>query len=79
MARYFFHYRNGHADHEDDDGLEFESLEAAKDAALHGARDTLSQEILNGVMDLRYRLEVEDERRDVIHVLQFADAVEVIR
>jgi len=46
---------------------------------MRAARDTLSQGLRSGVLDLRYRIEVEDEKRAIIHTLQLADAFRTIR
>lgn len=78
MARYFFHLRD-HTDQVlDPEGLEFASVDAYQAAALHFARDTLSHEMKDGVLDLRFRIDVEDERGALMHSLPLGDAFQVI-
>jgi hypothetical protein len=61
MIRYFFHVRDGSDVALDPEGLELADLEAAQNAALEAARDTLSHDIKQGFIDLRLRIDVEDD------------------
>jgi hypothetical protein len=63
MPRYFFHVRDGDELLTDDgDGEEHANLDAAREAALDGARDILSEAALSGkAASLRARVEVTDE------------------
>ena len=79
MTRYFFHLRDGDDQLLHPDGIEFADLEAIEAAALRAARDTLSHELQAGRLDLRYRIDVEDERGTVVHSIALADAFETIR
>ena len=78
MARYFFHLRDGTDVALDEEGQELGNLEAAKAGALVAARDSLSHDIRDGVVDLRLRIDVEDDAGRVIHSLPFGDAYQVI-
>lgn len=78
MGRYFFHLRDDVDDLLDPEGLELPDLQAAHDQALRAARDTLSHEIKSGCIDLRYRIDVEDEAGRLVLTLPFAAAFEVL-
>ena len=78
MARFFFHLRDGTDFALDPEGVVLPDLEAAQTAALQAARDTLGHDIRDGRLDLRYRIDVEDERGTVLHSLPFEDAFEII-
>jgi hypothetical protein len=79
MARYFFHLRDGSDQLLDPEGRELADLETAKHIALACARDTLSQEIKEGRLDLRYRIDLEDSSSTILHSLPLSEAFEVIR
>ena len=61
----------------DEEGLELADLEAAKRAALQGARGLASEQVLNGYLDLRHRVEVRDETGASLATVSFRDAVAV--
>ena len=61
MARYFFHLRDGDDQLLDPEGTELSDKQSIEAAALRAARDTLSHELQSGRLDLRYRIDVEDE------------------
>lgn len=77
MARYYFHLRDGSDHILDPVGIELTDLEAAVVVALRAARDSLSNDIKGGSLDLRYRIDVENEGGSVVHSLPFRDAFEV--
>ncbi|MDF2495573.1 hypothetical protein [Sphingomonas sp.] len=79
MARYFFHIRDHSSSILDEEGRELPDRKAAEAKALEAARDTLSHDIKSGFIDLRYRIEVEDDDGIVIHVLPLEDAFVVRR
>ena len=78
MPVYFFHIRNNVSLLEDEEGTDLPDLEAAKSQALRSARDTLCQELRAGYLDLRFRIEVEDANKQVVHILKLADAFKII-
>ena len=79
MARYFFHLRDGDDQLLDPDGIELADQPAIEAAALNAARGMLSHEMREGRLDLRYRIDVEDQRGTVVHSVDLADAFETIR
>jgi hypothetical protein len=69
IALFFFHLRDHSSSVLDPDGTELPDLNAAKAKALVAARDTLSHDIKQGLMDLRYRIDVEDAAGYLLHSL----------
>ena len=78
MARYFFHLRDGSDQVLDPEGIELADVDAVKAKVLLAARDTLSNDIREGKLDLRYRIEVEDAAGNLVYRLALKDAFEVI-
>ena len=78
MAHYFMHLRNGTDDLLDPDGRAFLNLATLHDAVLFTARDLMMGDVQNGVLDLRYRIDAEDERGAIVHTLAFTDALGII-
>ena len=78
MARYFMHLRDGTEQLLDPEGLEYPSLDAVRKATLITARDLMTGDIRDGVLDFRFRIDVEDEAGEVIYSLSFKHAVNII-
>lgn len=78
MPRYFFHLRDHFECLLDPQGKEIETEANIPALALSEARSLMSQDILSGSLDLRQRLEVEDQDSNLIYCLKFADAVRII-
>ena len=78
MARYFMHLRDGTEELLDPEGLEFPCLEALRDAVLVAARDLLTGDVRNGILDLRFRIDAEDEGGAIVYTLPFKHAVNII-
>ena len=77
MARIFFHVHNSDGFIPDEEGREFDSVEAAAAAALRDIRSIVSEEVKGGRADLRGRVELANEEGQVIGVVQFCDAVSI--
>lgn len=75
MTKFFFHLNDGHDRLLDPDGL-LMPIEAVPGAALHQARDCIAGDVQIGRLDLHYRIEVHNEAGEIIHSLDFRDAVE---
>lgn len=61
---------------EDEEGAEFADADAARLAAIDGARDLIAARIRRGEpVNLTHRIEVEDENRKCVHSVTFAQAV----
>jgi hypothetical protein len=78
MPRYYFHLRDDVEELLDPDGIELPTLGAVRLAAMAAARDTLSHDLRQGRMDLRYRIDVEDGKGSIIYSLPFTDAFDVV-
>jgi hypothetical protein len=79
MARYFLHLRDGTDFLLDEEGQEFADAEALRSAVLASARCIMAGDMGGGVIDLRCRIEAEDEAGDVAYSLAFVDAVTIMR
>lgn len=76
MARYHFHIHNEGGFIEDEEGLELADLQEVRREALKGIRSMLGEQLSNGHLDLRGRLEVADAAGDAVMTIRFADTVE---
>ena len=78
MAQYYFHLRDNVDATLDPEGVELPDLAAAETIALEAARDTLSHDIKRGVIDLSYRIDVEDADGSVVYSLPLRQCFAVI-
>lgn len=77
MPTYYFHLRNGDDVLLDRGGRELHARSSVELNALIQARGLISQDALDGRIDLGYHIDVENEARLVVHSLPFIDAVEI--
>jgi hypothetical protein len=78
LARYFMHLRDGSDEMLDAEGKDFPSLDELRTAVLFSARDLMAADIRNGVLDLRFRIDAEDEQGAIVYALPFESAVNII-
>ena len=78
MRRYYLQLRDSAEETLDPDGTECADLATLKSAVLYNARDVIAGDVKNGVVDLRFRIDAEDENGVLIHSLPFTEAVSVI-
>ena len=76
MPRYFLHLRDRIDEVLDPEGIVM-SAEAVAGAALMAARDCMAGDVMKGRLNLHYRIEVENDLGETVHVTSFADAVEI--
>jgi len=76
MPRYFMHLIDSTDILLDPEGMEM-LAEAIPAKALFAARDCMAGDVKDGRLDLHYRIEVRDEGGQVVHCLEFADALEI--
>jgi hypothetical protein len=76
MARFFMHLRDSTDEILDPEGT-IMPIDAVAGAALMAARDCMAGDIKQGRLDLQYRIDVHAEAGNIVHTLQFADAVEI--
>ena len=78
MARYFMHLRDGTEQLLDPEGLEYTSVEAVRKATLVAARDLMTGDVRDGVLDFRFRIDVENVAGEIIYSLPFQHALSII-
>ena len=78
MARYYMHLRDGTEQILDPEGLEFPSVEALRKAVLVAARDLMTGDIREGVLDFRFRIDAEDDSGLIVYTLPFKHAINII-
>lgn len=78
MTRYFLHLRDGSDEVLDPDGIEFKDMDTLRLAVMKNARDTIAGDVQNGLVDLRYRIDAENEAGQVVYSLPFKHAVNII-
>lgn len=76
MPRYYFHIYDDAA-FRDEDGIELAGPEAARAAAMAGARALMCDQLKAGRLNLTHRIEVEDEGGEAVLILPFGEAVEI--
>jgi hypothetical protein len=78
MAQYFMHLRDSIDELLDPEGTDFADLDALKLAVLVNARDLIAGDLRNGLIDLRYRIDAEDELGNIVYSLPFRHAFSII-
>ena len=79
MPHYHFNIDNSIGFLADEEGRELSGLDEARAEALKGARSIIAEEVLQGRVDLRGRLEVVDRSGKVLMTIAFSEAVEILR
>ena len=79
MATYHLHLINTHVDADDREGHLLASLDEARAMAVDGIRGYLSHEVRDGRLDLRGRIDVEDDDGAVLASVRFDEAVSITR
>lgn len=74
MPRFFFHIHDDSV-FIDEDGIELADAEAARAAALAGARALMCDQMRTGRLSLHHRIDVVDDRGGAVLTLPFGDAV----
>lgn len=77
MPHYRLHLRDGVDELLDPDGMHMPA-DAVPGYALRAARDCMAGDVMNGRIELKYRIDVEDDQRRIVHTVRFADAVEIV-
>lgn len=76
MPRYFLHLKDGETVR-DEDGMILDGVEQARDEAVRSARDMMSDQVRQGRLSLRDRIEVEDEAGDIVLTVTFRESLEL--
>lgn len=77
VPRYFLHLRDGTDQLLDPEGIVLPNLDALRAKVLQSARDTMSHDLKTGHLELKWRIEAEDEDGQVVHCLPFPAAVKI--
>jgi hypothetical protein len=78
MPRYFLDVCNTDIHARDEEGHEFANLDAARQAAIASIRSILSHEVAAGRLDLRGEIRIGNARGDVLRVVSYAEALEIM-
>jgi hypothetical protein len=78
VARFHFHVTNGLGVTEDEEGRELADLDEARREAIKGVRSIISEEVKEGSLDLRGRIDVADPAGRVLLTIAFIEAVQVV-
>lgn len=78
MPRFFFHISNGNGNTPDEEGLELADQAAAVVIAIDSIRSMVAEEARQGRVDLRGHIELRDDDDNVLLVVPFDDAIEVL-
>ena len=79
MPRYFFNLHNGLGPILDEEGQILPDIEAARASALTGIRSVLADELARGGLDLDGRIDVVDDRQEILLSVSFEEAVAIKR
>ena len=79
MPRYYFNIDNSIGFVADEEGRELPDLAEARAEGLKGVRSILAEDVLNGRLDLKGRLEIANEEGEILATMSFADAVDISR
>jgi hypothetical protein len=72
------HLRNTVDELLDAEGVELADLEAVRLVVMAAARDVMAGDIKNGLIDLRFRIDAEDERGKIVYTLPFRNAFSTV-
>lgn len=76
MPRFFFNIYDDSIT-VDDHGVELADVAAARAEAMRGARELICEQVREGRLNLRHRIEIEDEDRRPVVTLPFRAALEI--
>lgn len=77
MPRFFFHLHECGTVIEDDEGIELADLAAARDQAIHNARDVMAGEVRAGRLCLRCVIHIHDTGGARVETVRFREALTV--
>ncbi|TPG56358.1 DUF6894 family protein [Sphingomonas glacialis] len=79
MPIFHIHIINQHSDCPDPEGHDLIDLEVARRVAIAGVREFLAHEIVKkGMLDLRGRVNIEDDEGVILASFPFDDAINVV-
>ncbi len=75
MPRFHLNLYNSSGAALDDEGQDLVDLPTAREIAVGGMRSVLAEEVRHGRLDARGRMEIADERGQVLAVIWFSEAI----
>ncbi len=72
------HLRDGTDELLDPEGVELNDLESVRQKVMTAARDILAGDLRNGIVDLRYRIDAENDLGAIVYTLAFKHAFSII-
>lgn len=75
MPRFYFNLCNGAQFTEDNEGAEHPDFAAARASAVASLRDVMAGDLRTGDLNTASFIEIEDEQRELIETVSFADVV----
>ena len=79
MPQYFLHLRNDTDELIDEDGTEAATIADVRALVRRAVLDLICGDVMGGEIDLRHRIDAEDEQGVIAYTLRFSDAVTIIR
>lgn len=77
MPLYYFHMLNRIGFVEDEEGMDLPDLETARAEAMDNIRSVLAEDARKGCLDLRGRIDIVDERGEIVLTLPFSEAIDI--
>lgn len=79
MPLFFLHLRDGTDEILDAEGHDLADMAAVRHAVLTSARDVIGGSLAaDGIIDLRYQIDAENEHGEIVYSLPFAHSVNII-
>lgn len=75
MPRFYFNLCNGAEFAEDEEGLELADYAAARRKAVESLRGVMAGDLLMGDLNTASFIEIEDDNRELIETVSFAEVV----
>ena len=72
------HLRDGSDELLDEEGKVFDNMDTLRSAVLAAARDVITGDVTDGLIDLRFWIDAEDENGSIVYSLPFKHAVSII-
>jgi hypothetical protein len=76
VPRFYFHLRND-LSVDDEEGMEAPDLASARQYALWNARSIAAENVYKGRLNLGHRIDIADEKQQIVSTVTFGDAVTV--
>ena len=76
MPRFYFHVRDASGETQDWEGIDLPHIDAAREKAISGAREIITEQVLKGVLDLTGSVGVINEAGATLLTVRFDEAVE---